>query len=178
MGMNRDSREYLTHPKHLIAILCITVLILFLVPFSISSNMLPPPETLLLTTTILADTTFEILEPSPVRVQVGVAKEIGYKLTANSRMELTITGLHSTVGGDFRMLHNTLDNMYLPYTVSFDYSGTGNRVPVISGAKNLMGDINGDYNIQSTFSIFVPMNETVMEGGYSDTIKFLFTNPL
>ena len=135
-----------------------------------------------LNSTILAESVFEILAPSPFVVQTGNDRSVNrvpYRLIANSHLMLTISSQNATSSGVMRLKHQTVGTEYMTYQMFFDYAGTGapNESPVTNLIPRMMEGFNDGYDLNGTFSFLVPDDATALAGSYSDTITFTFTHP-
>ncbi len=183
--MISENRTHTTRQKLRLRIAGITVLLLVLtlgrtfaaIPESLHTRILE------LNSTVLAESTFEILAESPFAVQMGndrSVNRVAYRLIANSELQLTVTSESSPIGGPLRLAHTSVEGEYIPYQMFFDYAGLGiqNEVAVIVNTPKLMEGFNQGYDITGSFSFLVPDDETALAGQYEDTITFSFTNPL
>jgi len=164
----KSTRELLTR----VALAVLVIVMLGASPLTAETTL--QTEMLQLNTTILADSVFEFQAASPYLVEIGTRQRISYHFSSNSPMKLTITSDNSpVVGSQMKMVHESVSSAFLPYYMYFDYAGTGpqNEQLVENGVATSMESLELD----GTFSILVPENETALAGDYSDTITFSFT---
>jgi hypothetical protein len=125
-----------------------------------------------LNTIIESISEFTILEASPVTITLGTPKSVGYTLTGNQEVTITI-GSENVTGNQMRMKHSDLEGYYIPYTLKFDY-GTGTKVVVIPNiAVDMVGfDPTDGYDINSNMIITTDADDNLAEGEYLDTLTF------
>jgi hypothetical protein len=183
--MSKGNRRHITHHKYHFKSAVLTVL-LFISTLGLTFADIPESlhtRILELNSTVLAESTFEILAESPFAVQMGNDRSLNrvqYRLIANSELQLTISSESSPIGGPLRLAHTTVEGEYIPYQMFFDYAGLGaqNELEVNPDTPKIMENFNQGYDITGSFSFLVPDSETALAGQYQDTITFSFTNPL
>ena len=161
------------------------ILVLLVLGALLYANSPSPPlhsRMLELNSTILAESTFEILSPSPFVVQRGNDRSpnrVQYRLIANSQLQLTISSANASSNGTMRLKHNSVGTEFMPYQMYLDYAGLGaqNESVVTNLVPRMMEGFNDGYDHTGTFSFLVPDNDTALAGSYSDTITFTFTHP-
>lgn len=124
-------------------------------------------EILTLNSTILAETTFQIIGPSTIDLILGTTHTGQYTYESNAEIYLTIASEHNE-GTTMRLKHESAE-AFITYLMSFDY-GDGILQPVDHGIPKPMQGLE----INGSFEILAPEDEMALAGNYSDTITFTF----
>lgn len=151
----------------LACIIILTPFSLFAAPPQNSDPIYMDSEILTLNSTILAETTFQIIGPSTVDLTLGTPHTGQYTYESNAEIFLTIESGHND-GTIMRLKHESAE-AFINYLMSFDY-GDGILQPVDHGIPRLMQG----FAINGSFEILAPEDEMALAGNYSDTITFSF----
>lgn len=137
-------------------------------------------DILTLRTNVVAEITFEMLQPSPVSIVLGDRdnSRFNYNFQANAITYLTISSANYS-GSTMRLKHSDIDvEAYIPYQMFFDYDGDaapGGETLVQENIAQEMGGYNNGYDISGTFSFLTYDYDIALAGDYVDEITFSFT---
>ena len=163
-----------------------SLLVVFSVILTSPVYAIAPPVELHLNTVIEPIAEFKLLIPgqvSPYNIDLtlGQPYTVGYTLTGNVPLYLSISSTSYVADGEFYMEHDTLGDAYkIPYTIKFDYADTAGYTTVTSDASKLMGGYNSStgYNLTNKdlrIETATDAGDNLPEGDYIDTITFSFT---
>jgi hypothetical protein len=134
---------------------------------------LADPVYIMLNTVIAPFSSLTINSGNPtVTVTVGQPTTVPYAFSGNELVDISITS-----DNDMNLVHIDVPNVYIPYSIAFDYDGEGpqEHVAVSNGVPTPLVDTNGVYNLVGDFIITVE-DGFYLEGEYRDIITFAITS--